>query len=781
MVATSITSNINALQIIHQLGKTNNKINTNLARLSTGLRINNAKDDPGSYVLSNRINTQFRGLSQASKNTQDLINLTSTGLDATDQIIALLNDIRDSAVAASGGSVVEQAVIEEKLEELNRIASKTRYTNLYLLNGSLTSNVDFKKGTRDFGASLIFGPNSATLLTGRSYLNIGVVNKGSAQIQTGGDVVYNTGVSPSTDKAVTAAQFMNGGAAAAAGAALSSLTANRVSLSSTNLISYSGYLANGTTAFSGALSVTGSNTVQDLIDAIQSTINAAETKIGVNGTGKLETTVGLTSTGRLQFTSGSSKNISQFDINLSVQNASDVVKTNFGVTHDASVYNSQTAVSTTGASIGNNFTAITGSTFDTGTFSISVSNVVAAGQNQIQTDSQFESTPGVAALSTTNINGSLLNGLSLSNGDTFQINGTDPDGSTFTTTYTVGVDTGAGDGLIDDYASLIDELKTRDRSLASYGFNGAVATLSSGSIRLYDDVANESSTNLQIVVTSVIGSTKTVNSSILQAGSRETATLSLDGGAAQTVSAGQVVTLQGTASTGGQTPSLTFRAGNSFTAGSDQFQIIAQEYIGTLNNGAPITFQNGDQAVRFESGTASIYPIQRYQQVTMDFDAVLDITSLHSSGGETFVISSTSKAANFQIGGDRGDQKEFLFADLRSQSLGTSSAKNLDSINVTTASGATHALTIIDDALDQVNEFAGRLGAFSSRLDSTVATLDSGVLNLETAYTQIVSADIAQETTSLAMNAVLIQAQSAILVQATALPQAVLKILFEID
>lgn len=772
MVIESVRNNISALKIISQLYRTDDRIQTNLNRISSGLRITGAKDNPGGFILSNRLHSQFRGLSRASENTQELINLTSTGVGATNQIVSILNDIRDAAVAASGGSAVQQAVILEKLEELNSIANKTRFDKKYLLNGSLTTTVGFKSGTPNFGGTLSFGPNATTLLQGRSYLNIGVTNSGTVQIQNGGDATFNTGISPSTDRGISTGQFMNGAVAAVAGDTLSTLTANRVTLNTNGLISYSGYLANGKTFFSGALTITAGNTLQDLINAIQATIDAAESNIGIQGKGVLETTAGLNASGRLQFSNGAAQNISQFDIDFTVKNASGDIQTTFGMIRDATIYNPQDAITATGALIGNSFTAITGSTFDSGTFNISVSNLVAAEQRQIVTATQFIGGPA--------INGSSLAGLSLSDGDTFQINGVDPDGTTFTTTYTVGVDGGVGDGLIDTYASLIQELNNRDRSMTSYGFNGAIATFVGGFIQMYDDVSDTSSTNLQIIVTSITGPVQTVNSNVSQAGSKETATVSIDGGAAQEVYAGQVVTLQGVNTSGGPKPEVTFRVGSGFVAGNDQLQTTAKEFVGTLNNGMAVTFQNGDQAVRFTSGEASIYPIQKYQQVTLDFDAILDITTPYSSGGTTLVLSTTTKAATFQIGGDRGDLKQFLFADLRSKNLGTSAANNLDSIDVTTATGATNALAIIDDALNQVNEFAGRLGAFSSRLDDTLKTLDTTALNLEKAYTQIVSADIAQETTELTLNTVLLQAQSAVLVQSNSLPQAIMKILFDL-
>ena len=217
MVINSIANNISALQIINQLNSTQNNLNKNLQRISTGLRINSPADNPGGYVLGNKISSQFRGLSIASENTQTTLNLVNTGTAALSQITELLNKIRDSAVAASGGSSIEQAVILEKIDELNRIANTTRFDGKFLLNGALATDVNFRSGTRPFGASLAFGPNATDLLGGRSFLNIAQTNSGTTQLKVGGDATFNTGLTLQNDLAVSVGQFINGGAAAVGG------------------------------------------------------------------------------------------------------------------------------------------------------------------------------------------------------------------------------------------------------------------------------------------------------------------------------------------------------------------------------------------------------------------------------------------------------------------------------------------------------------------------------------------------------------------------------------
>lgn len=780
MVINSIANNISALQIINQLNGTQSSLSKNLQRISTGLRINSPADDPGGYVLSNKISSQFRGLSRASENTQTTLNLVNTATSSLTSITNLLNDIREAAVAASGGSATQQSVILEKIDELNRIANTTKFDGKYLLNGALTTSVDFKSGTRPFGASLAFGPNATDLLAGRSFLNIAQTQSGSTSLATGGDATFNTGLTLNNDLAVSVSQFIKSGAAAGGGDTLAGSLINRVSILTNDSIQFTGVLANGTTVFSGSFSIAGGATVSNLVTAIQSSIDAAETSIGVNGTGTLETTVGVNGNGRLTF-SNSQNQITEFDATFTVRNASNAVRSQFGVTRDSDVFNVQAGVTTTNAKIGNNITAVTGSTFDSGTFNITVSNIIAAEQRQLTIVDEFDrNVGGASARAIDNINGSFLNGVSIVTGDTFTINGTEADGSTFSTQLTVGVDTGAGDGIIETYGSLIAELNNRDLTKTAVGFQDSIATLNdaTGKISLFDDLARDSVSDLQIIVDRTLTSNvDIVNSGVDQTGAEASATVSIDGGSAQTVTVGQVVTLEGVNLSGGAKPQVTFRVGSNFTAGTDQLKTTAKEFVGSLNGGEKVTFQNGDTNVQFTAGEASIYPIKKFQQVTLNFDSILDITSPQSSGGETFVISTSSKALTFQIGGDSDQFKQVLFADVRSSNLGTSASATLDNIDVTTASGATAAIDIIDDALSQVTDFTARLGAFQSRLDDTINSLDSGSLALETAYSDIVSADLATETSQLARNSILLQAEAAVLVQSNSLSNSVFEIL----
>jgi len=791
MVLESIRYNIPALSLINQIRNTDNRLQTNIEHLGTGLRINSAKDDAGGFVLSSRLESQFRGLDQASANAQDGINLANVVDSSLGQIVSLLQDIQTSTLAAANTGTTDRVTrqsyqnqIQEKLDEINKIANQTRFNDKYVLNGTYGSTVGFRSGTRNFGGSVAFGPNS-TLFSGNAFLKFSRDQSGSAVVKSGSDAVFNTGITLRTDLAISVGQL---DAVTAGGDFLSTLTFNRVTLANNDTIMFSGLIANGATPFSGLLTLSaGVTTVNDLMTAIQNSIDSAETIAGVEagGTNPLETTVGLNiATRRLQFYSAAQGTPSQFNINFTVKNNTGNTKTTFGSDRVATILHS-TATNSTNAKIGNNLSAITGSTFGSGTFDISIANVMAAANRVITANSGFFSnvsltTPVGAA---TAINNTYLGTFTLQTNDTLTINGTVPDGTTFTSVYTVGASAGPGDGLVATYQDLIDELKHRNRTSTSYGFNLAVATLTAaGYIQLVDDIAATSSTDLSFTLKHPAGTTYSVNSSVTTAGNRETATVSIAGGTAQTVVAGQVVTLEGgnIVLPTEPTPQLTLRIGSGLTQGSDQITLTEQKYSGSLNGGTSVQFRNGQQNVVFTAGAASVDSIEANQQVTLNFDRLVTVTSSPSQGGEMFILSSNSRELNFHIGGNRDEDKLFLLADLRTKNLGTDTTNNLDSINVTSITGANNALTIVNDALNQVNTVQGRVGAFADRLNNTVQNLDFSSLNLQTARNRIVSADIARETTEMAFATVLMQSQTAVLVQANMVPEKVFAILFGI-
>lgn len=138
-----INTNIAALIAQRNLASAESKMQGSITRLSTGLRINSAGDDPAGLIMSESLRTQIRGLDQAMRNVQDGINLGKTAEAAMDEVQTLMREIRGLAVHSANSAVVDatqlaanQTQIRSVIDSINRIAEHTSWGSRKLLNGS---------------------------------------------------------------------------------------------------------------------------------------------------------------------------------------------------------------------------------------------------------------------------------------------------------------------------------------------------------------------------------------------------------------------------------------------------------------------------------------------------------------------------------------------------------------------------------------------------------------------------------------------------------------------
>ena len=166
-MALGINTNVASLSAQNQLQKSQDLSNQALERLSSGLRINSAKDDAAGLAISTRFQSQIRGLDVASRNANDGISLAQTAEGALDEITNNLQRIRDLAVqsanatnSASDRAALDQEV-KQRLAEVERISTQTAFNGLKVLDGSFgeqnfqvganageTIGVDLSQGTR---------------------------------------------------------------------------------------------------------------------------------------------------------------------------------------------------------------------------------------------------------------------------------------------------------------------------------------------------------------------------------------------------------------------------------------------------------------------------------------------------------------------------------------------------------------------------------------------------------------------------------------------------------
>lgn len=135
-----ISSNITAMMTVANMNKANNSAGTAMQRLSSGLKINSAGDDPAGLAIANKLSTQVKGISQANKNVMDGISLVQTAEGALNEVHSMLNRIKELTVQGLNGSLDEsdrepiQEEIDELIEEIKTIQKNTEFNQIGLLN-----------------------------------------------------------------------------------------------------------------------------------------------------------------------------------------------------------------------------------------------------------------------------------------------------------------------------------------------------------------------------------------------------------------------------------------------------------------------------------------------------------------------------------------------------------------------------------------------------------------------------------------------------------------------
>jgi flagellin len=142
-----INTNVMSLNAQRNLSTTGGQLAQSLQRLSSGLRINSAKDDAAGLAISERFTTQIRGLNQAVRNANDGISLAQTGEGALQEVSNNLQRIRELAVQAANATNSDSdraalnAEVQQRLAEIDRIASQTSFNGQRILDGSLENTV----------------------------------------------------------------------------------------------------------------------------------------------------------------------------------------------------------------------------------------------------------------------------------------------------------------------------------------------------------------------------------------------------------------------------------------------------------------------------------------------------------------------------------------------------------------------------------------------------------------------------------------------------------------
>ncbi len=150
-MALTINTNVASLNAQRNLGTSQGMLNKNMQRLSSGLRINSAKDDAAGLAISDRMTSQIRGLNQASRNANDGISLSQTAEGALAESTNILQRIRELAVQSANDTNSNndrQSLNDEVVQlqaELDRIAETTSFNGREVIDGSM-NNATFQVG-----------------------------------------------------------------------------------------------------------------------------------------------------------------------------------------------------------------------------------------------------------------------------------------------------------------------------------------------------------------------------------------------------------------------------------------------------------------------------------------------------------------------------------------------------------------------------------------------------------------------------------------------------------
>jgi flagellin len=310
-MAAIINTNVVSLNAQRNLSSSQNALATSLQRLSSGMRINSAKDDAAGLAISERMTSQIRGLNQAARNANDGISMSQTAEGALGEIGNNLQRIRELAVQSrnASNSVSDRQALNNEVQqvksEIDRVASSTSFNGTKLIDGSFT-NQSFQVGA-NVGETI----SISSLVDARSS-SLGTSTSSTANV---------TGAASTAFTAITAGDLtINGvsvGAVAAGGNAATqgaNIAAAINTVSSTTNVTATADAAGKVTLTNGS----GSNTVVAFAGASATT---ATTGLTAGTTTATSSTVAGFATVDISTTWGADTAIAAMDSALSALNA----------------------------------------------------------------------------------------------------------------------------------------------------------------------------------------------------------------------------------------------------------------------------------------------------------------------------------------------------------------------------------------------------------------------------------------------------------------------------
>jgi flagellin len=292
-MGSTINTNIASLSAQRNLGTSQSSLNTSIQRLSSGLRINSAKDDAAGLAISERFTSQIRGLNQAARNANDGISLAQVAEGAMKSAGDILQRVRELAVQSANASnsasdrQALQAEVGQLVSELDRIAKTTEFNGQPLIDGSF-GTAQFQVGANSNQVITAATANMRTNVYGNNQVQAAGTAAGTgaagANGVTAGTVAVNgalgsANVSVSTNATASAVADAVNAVKGSTGVSATARTTTEVTFAASGAYSLE-LTSDNTTKQSVNFSLSASNTADGLAAAV-SAINDQSSKTGV--------------------------------------------------------------------------------------------------------------------------------------------------------------------------------------------------------------------------------------------------------------------------------------------------------------------------------------------------------------------------------------------------------------------------------------------------------------------------------------------------------------------
>lgn len=223
-MALTVNTNVSSLNAQRNLNTSQASLTTAMQRLSSGMRVNSAKDDAAGLAISQRFTAQIRGNDQASRNANDAISLSQTAEGDLDQIGNNLQRVRELAVQASNASnsASDRASINNEatqlINEIDRVASNSSFNGTKLLDGSFSAK-DFQvgaNGTDNDRVTIASIASARTSALGQSAVQNALIATTSTALGADNLILNGVNVGASSADGVSSAEATSSGIAKAA-------------------------------------------------------------------------------------------------------------------------------------------------------------------------------------------------------------------------------------------------------------------------------------------------------------------------------------------------------------------------------------------------------------------------------------------------------------------------------------------------------------------------------------------------------------------------------------